>query len=236
MVGGGEGMSDLLNKITQGDCLTLLQRVENDSVDLLLTDPPYNVSMRSNFHTMGRKGVDFGEWDKGFDQSEWLRLACAKVRNGGSAIVWNDYKNIGVMKDVLESEGFTVKELIIWRKTNPMPRNRDRLYVTSIEVALWAVKGKGWTFNRQRETYENAIFEYPVVNHKKRIHPTQKPIELWTDLLRIHSNEGDTVLDCFSGSGVTAQASTLLNRNYIAFELDEKYHAASVERLKEVAV
>lgn len=221
----------LLNTITQGDCLDVMAQITNDSIDLLITDPPYNVSMRSNFHTMGRKGVDFGEWDHNFDQTDWLRLACAKVRKGGSAIIWNDYKNIGVMKDVLESEGFTVKELIIWRKTNPMPRNRDRLYVTSVEVALWAVKGKGWTYNRQRETYENAIFEYPVVNHKKRIHPTQKPLELFEDLLRIHSNEGDIVLDCFSGGGTTAEACIRLNRNFIAIELDEWFVEASNRRI-----
>ena len=224
-------MMDLLNKVTQGDCLEVMREIPDGSVDLLLTDPPYNVSMRSNFHTMGRKGVDFGEWDHGFDQSEWLRLACVKVRKGGSAIIWNDYKNIGVMRDVLEAEGFTVKELIMWRKTNPMPRNRDRLYVTSVEIALWAVKGKGWTYNRQRDTYENAIFEYPVVNHKKRIHPTQKPLELFEDLLRIHSNEGDTVLDCFSGGGTTAEACLRLNRNFIAVELDESFVEVSNQRI-----
>lgn len=227
-------MSELLNKITQGDCLEVMAQIPDGTVDLLLTDPPYNVSMKSNFHTMGRKGVDFGEWDHGFDQADWLRLACTKVRKGGSAIVWNDYKNIGIMKDVLEAEGFTVKELIIWRKTNPMPRNRDRLYVTSIEVALWAVKGKGWTYNRQRETYENAIFEYPVVNHTKRIHPTQKPEELFTDLIRIHSNEGDVVLDCFSGSGTTAYVCSKLNRDFIAIELDDAFVTQSKERLEAV--
>lgn len=224
-------MEALLNVISQGNCIEVMQYVPNESVDLLLTDPPYNVSQKSNFHTMGRKGVDFGEWDHDFDQTKWLRLACAKVRKGGSAIIWNDYKNIGVMKEVLESEGFTVKELILWRKTNPMPRNRDRLYVTSVEVALWAVKGKGWTYNRQRDTYENAIFEYPVVNHTKRIHPTQKPLELFEDLLRIHSNEGDTILDCFSGGGTTAEACLRLNRNFIAIELDEAYIKSSNQRI-----
>lgn len=214
---------NLLNKVTQGDCLEVMKGIKDGSVDLLLTDPPYNVSQKSNFHTMGRKGVDFGEWDKEFNQEDWLRLACSKVKKGGSAVIWNAYKNIGVMTEVLKSEGFVVKELLIWRKSNPMPRNRDRLYVTSLEVALWAVKGKGWTFNRQRDTYENAIFEYPTVHHSKRVHPTQKPSTLWEDLLLIHSNEGDVVLDCFSGSGVTATTCTKLGRNFIGIELDENY-------------
>ena len=220
--------------IINADCIDGMKALNDESFDLLLTDPPYNVSMRSNFGTMGRKGVDFGEWDKGFDQRAWLEIACAKVRKGGSAIIWNAYKNIGIMSEVLEANGFTVKELLIWRKTNPMPRNRDRLYVTSIEVALWAVKGKGWTFNRQRETYENAIYEYPVVNHRKRIHPTQKPIELFSDLIKRHSNEGDYVLDPFSGSGTTAVACAELNRNFIGYELDVDFYEKSTQRLEEV--
>lgn len=226
-------MGDLLNKVKQGDCLEIMRSIDDGSIDLLLTDPPYNVSQRSNFHTMGRSGVDFGEWDHDFDQTEWLRIACRKIKNGGSAVIWNDYKNIGTMREVLESEGLAVKELLMWRKSNPMPRNRDRLYVTSTEVALWAVKGRGWTFNRQRENYENAIFEYPTVNHKKRIHPTQKPQELWEELLSIHSNEGDVVLDCFGGSGVTAVACAKLNRNFIVTELDKAIFDASIKRLQE---
>ena len=68
------------NNIYNMDCLEGLQLIENNTVDLLLTDPPYNISMRSNFHTMGRNGVDFGEWDKGFDQESWLYLALDKVK------------------------------------------------------------------------------------------------------------------------------------------------------------
>ncbi|NRG30717.1 DNA-methyltransferase [Niallia circulans] len=208
-----------------------MRMLPDNSVDLILTDPPYNVSMKSNFHTMGRKGVDFGEWDKEFDQESWLEIACDKVRKGGSAVVFNDYKNIGTMTEILTKRGFVVKEMLIWRKSNPMPRNRDRLYVTSIEVALWAVKGKGWVFNRQRETYENAIFESPIVNHTKRLHPTQKPQEIIEELLRIHSNENDIVLDCFMGSGTTAVAAVRTNRKFIGFETEPSYVEIANKRL-----
>lgn len=220
------------NKIYNMDCLLGMQSIEDNSIDLLLTDPPYNISQKSNFHTMGRKGVDFGEWDKGFNQEEWLYVALDKVKKGGSVIIFNDWKNIGVMKDVLEEKGFVLKELIQWKKTNPMPRNRDRLYVTSCEFAIWAVKGKGWTFNRQRDTYENTIFEYPLVSHKQRIHPTQKKYELISDLLKIHSNEGDLVLDPFMGSGTTAKCCKDLNRKYIGFELNKEYYDKSLEYIK----
>lgn len=221
-----------LNKIYNMDCLAGMEQLEDGSVDLLLTDPPYNVSMRSNFHTMGRAGVDFGEWDKGFDQKGWLDVALPKIKKGGSVVIFNDWKNIGEMKEVLERHGFVLKELIQWKKTNPMPRNRDRLYVTSCEFAVWAVKGKGWTFNRQRETYENTVFEYPLVSSKGRIHPTQKRLELIEDILKIHSNENDIVLDPFMGSGTTAMACKNNNRNFIGFELEKEYYTKAVERLK----
>lgn len=223
-----------LNRIYQMDCINGMELIPDGSIDLLLTDPPYNVSQKSNFHTMGRKGVDFGEWDKEFNQQDWLEIACSKVKKGGSAIIFNDYKNIGEMKEVLEKNGFTIKEMLIWKKSNPMPRNRDRLYVTSIEVALWAVKGKGWTFNRQRNTYENAIFESSIVNHKKRIHPTQKPIEIISELVKIHSNENDVVLDCFMGSASTAVACELHNRKWIGFELENEYIELANKRLDHI--
>jgi DNA modification methylase len=217
-----------IDKIYHQDCIEGMKLIDDGTVDLLLTDPPYNISMRSGFHTMGRQGVDFGEWDKNFNQTEWLQLAAQKVKKGGSAIIFNDYKNITTMSDVLSDNGFTTKELLIWQKPNPMPRNRDRLYVTSIEVALWAVKGKGWTFNRQRTNYENAIFPYSTVNPRVRKHPTQKPLELLYSILKIHSNEGDLVLDPFSGSGAISIACEHLNRSYIAFEIDDKYYKESI--------
>lgn len=222
-----------INRVIHGDCLEWLPQIEDESIDLLLTDPPYNVSMKSNFHTMGRKGVDFGEWDKGFNQSAWLDIASKKVKKGGSILIFNDYKNIGEMKNVLEENGFVIKELLIWKKTNPMPRNRDRLYVTSIEVALWAVKGKGWTFNRQRETYENGIFESPIVHHSKRLHPTQKPVSVIEEMIKIHTNENDVVLDCFLGSGTTAIACINTNRNFIGIEMDWDYYEIANERIKQ---
>ena len=107
----------------------------------------------------------------------------------------------------------------------------NRLYANSCDYAIWATKGKGWTFNRQRETYENAIFEYPVVHHSKRIHPTQKPVELIEDIIKIHSNEGDIILDPFMGSGSTAIACLNTNRRYLGFELDSNYFKESNKRI-----
>lgn len=213
------------NYIGVHDVFDLVEKVKNENVlvDAIITDPPYNISQKSNFHTMGRAGVDFGEWDKGFDQTSWIAPALSVLKSGGNIVIFNDWKNMSYIKDELEKNKCIVKEMIIWKKSNPMPRNRDRLYVTSCEFAIWATKGKGWTFNRQRETYENTIFEYPIVNHKKRIHPTQKPIELIKDIIKIHTNVDDLVLDPFGGSFSTAFACKELNRRFISGDINEDY-------------
>jgi site-specific DNA-methyltransferase (adenine-specific) len=215
------------------DSLDLMaqMREKDFEVDAIITDPPYNVSRQSNFHTMGRTGVDFGEWDKGFDIISWIKPSLDILKSGGNIVIFNDWKNMSYIKDELESNGCLIKELIMWKKTNPMPRNRDRLYVTTCEFAIWATKGKGWTFNRQRETYENTIFEYPVVSSKKRIHPTQKPIELMEDLIKIHTNENDIVFDPFGGGFSTVAACRKLNRQYISCDISEEYVEKGKERI-----
>ncbi len=202
----------------------------------LITDPPYNISMDNNFHTMGRKGIDFGEWDKNFDITGWIKPAVDILEKGANIIIFNDWKNMSYIKDELEKCGCLIKEIIMWRKSNPMPRNRDRLYVTRHEFAIWATKGKGWTFNRQRDTYEDATFEYSVVHSKKRYHKTQKPLELMEDLIKIHTNEEDLVFDPFGGSFTTAVACKKLNRQFISCELDEKYLEIGKKRLQELNI
>lgn len=219
------------NVIYNEDCISGLA-LRGGRCDLILTDPPYNLSRENNFHTLkGRNGIDFGEWDKGFDLTGWIKASTDCLRVGGSIIIFNAWRNMDRIATKLEACGCTVKEMIQWQKSNPMPRNRDRLYVTTCEFAIWAVKGKGWTFNRQRSTYENTIFQYPVVSAKGRIHTTQKPVELMRDLIMIHSNEGDIVLDPFIGSGTTAVAAIETGRRYIGYEIDEGYYTSAIERV-----
>ena len=221
------------NSIVCGDSLELINKIDYE-VDCIITDPPYNISMDNNFKTMDRAGIDFGEWDKEFDLTSWIKPSVDKLKKGGNIIIFNDWKNMSYIKDELLKCGCLIKEMIIWKKSNPMPRNRDRLYVTSCEFAIWATKGKGWTYNRQRETYENTIFEYPVVGSKKRFHPTQKPIELMNDLVKIHSNENDIILDPFCGSGTTLVSAKKLGRQYIGFDLDNNYCDITKNRINKL--
>lgn len=136
-------------ELLNGDCLNLLNQVEDNSIDLILTDPPYNISRKNNFKTMGRNGIDFGDWDKNADLLSWINLVRSKVNKNGSIIIFNDWRNLGEISRKLDGSGFVTKDLIRWVKNNPMPRNRDRRYITDYEMAIWAVKkGSKWTFNR----------------------------------------------------------------------------------------
>ena len=209
---------------------------EGIMVDLVLTDPPYCVSRthQLGFSNMGRAGMNYGEWDYNFDQKEWIRLTSPVVREGGSMIIFNDWKNLSYVVEALVENGFLIKDLIRWEKTNPMPRNIDSRYVMDFEVAIWAVKGKGkWTFNRPADVpYLKPVFRTGMVpGGKKRIHPTQKHMDVIRSLVEIHSNEGDLVFDPFAGSGTTGLACIYTGRKFIGAEIDKKYYDKAAVRL-----
>lgn len=212
--------------IYHGDAYKLLARVIPASVRLILTDPPYNVSRKNNFQTMGRTGIDFS-WDSDFDQEKWLYLADKTLKPGGSIVIWNDWKNLGLIARSLEDLGYSVKRNIIWEKKNPWPRNRDRSFVQRIETALWAVKpGAKWVFNRDKtKSFEDGIFRYGVPRAKKDRprHEAKKPDNMFIELIEILSNEGEIVLDPFCGGGTTAYAAEKSGRIHISFESDKAW-------------
>ena len=209
---------------------------KNIKVDLVLTDPPYCVSRthQLGFSNMGRSGMNYGDWDYDFNQTEWIDLVSPLIKDGGSIVIFNDWKHSTILVDCLEKNGFIIKDLLRWEKTNPMPRNVNSRYVADYEFAIWAVKGKKkWTFNKPADIpYLRPKFTTGVVlGGKKRIHPTQKSLDLFISILKIHSNEGDLIFDPFSGSGTTAVACQKLNRNFVGSEIDANYYKKAVERL-----
>ena len=221
--------------LIQGDCLERMKEIADNSVDLVLTDPPYNIARKNNFHTMGRAGIDFGEWDKGFDLFTYIDSLPRICTPNASVIIFNDWKNIGAIAEYAEGKGFVVKDMLRWIKSNPMPRNRDRRYITDYECAVWLTMPKAkWVFNRQLENYQRPEFKGSLTpSSEKTEHTTQKPIWLMEDILKIHSNEGHTILDPFMGSGTTGVACKNLNRNFIGIELDETYFDIAKKRIEE---
>ena len=233
-----------------GDSLRLLKKVTPESISLVLADPPYNVSRKNNLKTMGRRGIEFS-WDRGFDQTGWLSPAITTITPGGAIIVFNDWKNLGDIAKALKLLGMNVKRTLQWYKTNPIPRNKDRVPVQRMEYAVYAVKpGEKWTFNRGAaptklrkcckpyleveakycgdcgrriapKGYEDGIFYHPI--QKDALHPTKKPDRLWEDIIKVFTNKGEWVLDPFAGSGTLAIAGTRTGRKHISFDNDWVY-------------
>ena len=223
------------------DYRDFLRSLDRNSVDLVLTDPPYAVSRKTGFSSV-KNGVrrfavsmDFGDWDhQQIDLSAFARESYRVLRRGGTAIVWYDLWKISHLYDALAQAGFKMLRLIVWNKTNPVPLNSRCTYLSnSREMAVVAVKGGSPTFN---SAYDSGEYSYPIPRHGgKRIHPTQKPLDLFSELVRKHSNPGDLVIDPFLGSGTTAVAAFEEGRAFAGCDIDESYIQAAETRLRQYA-
>lgn len=230
-------MSVVLNK---GDAFDILPLVKGKSIDLVLTDPPYNVSRPNNFKTLGaatRIGMDFGEWDKEFDIDGWIDLLPPLLKENANVIVFTDWKKLSYLVEAFERNHISPKRCLVLSKSNPAPFNRDRMFVNDVEFAIWGVfnskdKPTKWTFNRE-QALEKCVF--PTKVQSAKLHPTMKDLEVMKKLIRILSNEGDIVLDPFIGSGTTAVACESLKRDCIGIEVNENYYKIACERLKKEA-
>lgn len=209
------------------------------TVNHIITDPPYNISKDNNFNTLSnpRQGVDFGQWDKNFNLLDWISDYVNILDKNGSFIVFCSYRYLSHIIDKMETSGLVVKDILIWRKSNPMPRNINRRYVQDTEFAIWAVqKGAKWVFNKEAEKpYMRSLFETPtVLGNERTEHPTQKSLRLMDEIIKIHTNEGETVLDPFMGSGTTGVASIMNNRKFIGIEYDIKYYKIARSRIANI--
>lgn len=221
------------------NCFEYLKEIPPNSVDLFLIDPPYEVSRDTNFQSGEETGrntdrfrvsMDFGEWDNNFTG---LDIVCKEayrvLKKSGTFICFYDLWKITTLKEYMEDAKFKQLRFIEWIKTNPVPLNSKTNYLTnSREIAVLGVKGGRPTFNSE---YDNGIYKYPICHDKGRFHPTQKPEELISELIKKHSKEGDLIVDCFSGSGTTALCAHKNNRNFKGCELNKEYYDKSIKRL-----
>ena len=235
-----EGLTQYGHKylLAEEDYRTFLDNVEEGSVDLVLTDPPYAISRDTGFANGKPKvkrfavSMDFGPWDhQDIDLEALATRAYRVLREGGTVIVWYDLWKITPLRDALHHAGFRMLRTIVWQKTNPVPLNSQKIYLSnSREIAVVGVKGSNPTFNSK---YDIGVYERPIPRHKgRRIHPTQKSLELFRDIVEKHSHEGDLVCDPFLGSGTTAIASLLLKRKFCGCDIDGTYVDLTKERIE----
>lgn len=227
-----------LDYIACGDCLTLMSDIPDKSVDLVVADPPYNISRPNNFHTMRnvRQGMDFGEWDKAFNVTGYISSFPRILKENANVVIFSCWENLKDIKDACEENNISIKRCLVLNKSNPAPFNRDRMFVNdATDFALWGVysskkKPVKWTFNRKNK-FEKCCMSTTVQSSK--FHPTMKDVKVIKHLVELLSNEGDVVLDPFLGSGTTALACIATNRHYIGFEKEEKYFDICCKRIDE---
>ena len=179
--------------------------------------------------------TDYGKWDSEFTMEDlqlFINHFYRILKPGGTCIVFFDLWKITPLKEQLESAKFKQIRFIEWLKTNPQPINSKVNYLTNCrEIALLGIKKSKPTFN---SSYDKGVYEYPIQGGKDRFHPTQKNTKLFEELIKKHSNEGDTVLDCFLGSGTTAVAAMNTKRDFIGCELDKEYFEKTIMRINHV--
>lgn len=238
------------------DGLEFLKSIEKNSIDLILTDPPYQISKESGMQNARDKGeaiedwhkkfhiqTKFGEWDEDFDVemlAEYIKEFYRVLRKGGTLICFYDLWKLSYLANSLEKNKFKQLRFIEWVKTNPVPINSKINYLTnSREIALTAVKGGKPTFHSEYDNgiYSQAIYQGKTIKIgdkkiKERFHPTQKSLPLFEDLIKKHSNPDDLVLDPFSGSGTTMIAALNTNRKFVGCEISKEYYDKSLERIK----
>lgn len=224
--------------IKQGDFRDLLGGVTPGAADLILTDPPYAISRPTGFANVGENSVerfavsmDFGGWDhSAIDLNALSQGMFAALRRGGTAIVWYDLWKISNLSEAMTAAGFKMLRLLIWEKTNPVPLNMRSTYLSnSREIAVAGVKGGKPTFHAE---YHKGVYQYPIPRHNgNRIHPTQKPLDLFTELVGVHSNPGDLIVDPFLGSGTTAVAAVESGRKFYGGDIDRHYVEESRRRV-----
>jgi len=185
-----------INHIYYGDCNNILNNtIEKNSIDLIFSDPPYNLSGKGLKWNGNKTGGDWSMVNEKWDQmtsvdyfsftKNWLRGCYNALKNNGSIYVCGTYHNIGEILISLKNLGFIVKNIITWQKINAMPNMTKRVFTHSSEFIVWAVKGKNWIFNysalkkinpeKQKDGSEKQmrdIWPLPLVQGKERIKDT----------------------------------------------------------------
>lgn len=220
-------------KLILGNCLDEMKMIPDKSIDLILTDPPYELKNHGGGkNEFANRDLVTGKIEfisNGFDYDvvfeEFLRIC--KIPN---ILIFCSNNQVSKVMSWFESRNLSVT-LLIWHKTNPSPLCNGK-HISDVEFIVY-VRGKGATFNNSTPfSYKSKVFTSPIVSKKERLHPTQKSVMMLEQYVNLHSREGDIVLDCFMGSGSTGVACMNTNRKFIGIELNETYFNIAKERIE----
>jgi modification methylase len=246
--------------ILVGDCVSQINRLAPESVDLVFADPPYNLQLEGALSRPDQSMVDAVDdaWDQfasfaDYDRftREWLTAARRVMKPDATIFVIGSYHNIFRVGAILQDLGFWILNDIVWRKANPMPNFRGRRFTNAHETLIWASKSpqaKSYTFNYEALKAGNEDCQlrsdwlFPICTGPERLkdengrktHPTQKPEALLARVILSASKPGDLVLDPFFGSGTTGAVAKRMRRRFVGTERDMTYVEAARARIAAV--
>ncbi len=245
--------------LIEGDCIDILSKLPEKSVDIVFADPPYNLQLGGALTRPDQSKVDgvMDDWDRfdSFDaydlfSHQWLSEARRVLKDNGAIWVIGSYHNIFRLGTILQDSGFWIQNDIIWRKTNPMPNFKGTRFQNAHETLIWASKSEKSkpVFNYQAlktfndDTQMRSDWVIPICTGAERLkgedgkkaHPTQKPESLLNRVLLATTNPGDIVLDPFSGTGTTAAVAKRLGRHYVGIERDKAYIDIARQRIRAI--
>ena len=249
-----------LDKVLIGDCVSLMNGLPANSVDVIFADPPYNLQLTNELLRPNHSRVEgvVENWDKfssfaAYDEFslQWLGAAKRVLKKTGTLWLIGSYHNIFRAGAILQDLDFWILNDIVWRKTNPMPNFRGRRFTNAHETLIWAAREPGvsnYTFNYDAMKALNEGLQMrsdwllPICSGEERLrdeaggkaHPTQKPEALLHRVILASTKEGDVILDPFFGTGTTGAVAKRLGRHFIGIEREHEYASKAIARIAKV--
>lgn len=253
-------LDEIKNKVILGDAFKVLKKIDDETFDLVFIDPPYflqlpNKELRRWTVKTVVEGVN-DEWDKfsSFQEyDDFIQKLLTEVKRvmKPTATIWviATYHSIFRIGKIMQDLGYWILNDVIWVKTNPMPNWLSVRFTNATETLIWAVKdkkSKKYTFNKE---YAKAfgigkvganVWVLPICQGDerlkdekgKKLHSTQKPIELLKRVILTSTKEGDLILDPVAGTGTTGYVAQALKRNFVMIEINPKYVKGIEERFQ----
>lgn len=225
-------------ELWNGDCLELMKDIQDNSIDLVITDPPYKLNKTTGSMTSSSKSDRWQGNLRAGDKtanitnviqfSEWLPEVYRVLKENSHCYIWVNDKNLVDLCNEAEKVGFRLHNILVWKKNNCTP---NRWYMKNCEFIVFLHKGKSFPIKNLGDAQ---LFECDNINGKDKLHPTQKPIAYLERLILNSSDELDTVLDPFMGSGSTGVACLNTGRKFIGIELDTTYYEITKNRIMEL--
>lgn len=237
-------------QLIHGDFYERVKEIPNGNVDLIITDPPYNISQDRTFTREGNSDVslNFGKWDSYTDEEfliligQWVKEFKRILSETGSGYIFTSDNYLSDLKRAIKKEGMIPRLSIVWEKTNGIPQfsKVDRTNVTEYIVYFTKQSEKSNYILNELEPLMRNIIKTPACGGNERLkdekgktlHPTQKPEAVIKELVEASSYRGQTIFDGFMGVGTVAKVAKDTGRKFLGIEKEENYFEAAIRRIK----